>query len=98
MTEGFDDFPSDSRPAAICRKKHSLLPSGGVLASGCNSRIFSAAEEALQQLPIGQPCPIAQKHRPAKVLDDLTHLAVRHVPSWVAGASRPIKITGKGAI
>ena len=50
---------------------------------GCKSRLVTAAEVVLQQLPIGQPRPIPQKHRPAKVLDDLAHLAGRHVVSLV---------------
>jgi hypothetical protein len=46
---------------------------------GCNSGFVTAAEVVLQQLPIGQPSPITHKHGPAKVLDDLAHLAGRHL-------------------
>jgi hypothetical protein len=44
------------------------------------SRPGTAPDVVFQQLPIDQPCPILQKHRPAKVLDDHAHLSDRHVP------------------
>src|SRR5262245_15088392 len=50
---------------------------------GCKSRFFVPADVVLQQLPIGQPRPIAQQHRPAKVRDDLADLVDRHVVSLV---------------
>jgi hypothetical protein len=34
------------------------------------SRLAASADVVLPQLPIGQTCPILQKHRPAKVLDN----------------------------
>jgi hypothetical protein len=34
------------------------------------SRPGTTADAVFQQLPIDQPCPVLQKHRPAKVLDD----------------------------
>jgi hypothetical protein len=40
------------------------------LHKGRKSRLIATADVLLQQLPIGQPCPIFAKHRPAKVLDD----------------------------
>jgi hypothetical protein len=46
---------------------------------GCKSHLIMAADVVLQQLPIGQPRPISQKHHPAKVLDDFARLAGRHV-------------------
>src|SRR5262245_32302308 len=45
-------------------------------------RLVTTAEVVLQQLSIGQPCPVAQPH-PAKVLDHLAHLAGRHFVSLV---------------
>jgi uncharacterized protein (TIGR02996 family) len=50
---------------------------------GCQSRLVTTAEVVHQQLPIGQPRPLAQKHRPAQVLENLAHLAVRHGVSLV---------------
>jgi hypothetical protein len=45
----------------------------------------TVAEVALQQLPIGQPRPVLQKHGPAKVLDDLAHRARRHSSCFLGG-------------
>jgi len=58
------------------------------LNEGRKSRLVPAADVVLQQLPIGQPSPIAQQSRPAKVLYGPAHLAGRHVPSFV-GLGRP---------
>src|SRR5438045_804445 len=52
------------------------------LHKGRQSRLVTTAEVVLQQLPIGPSCPIPQKHRPAKVLDNLAQLSSRHVPSF----------------
>ena len=49
------------------------------LNNGRKCRLVTTADVVLQQLPIGQSCPIPQKHRPAKVLDDLAHLVGRHL-------------------
>ncbi len=52
---------------------------------GSNSRLLTAAEVALQQLSIAQPCPILQKRRPTKLLHNLAYLAGWHgVPSLLA--------------
>jgi hypothetical protein len=59
---------------------------------GCKSRLVTAANIILQELPIGQPRTVTQKHRPAKVLDDLTHLARRHVV-FLVGAKVALYIT-----
>jgi hypothetical protein len=48
-----------------------------------NCGLFTPADVVREQLPIGQPRPIAQKHCPAEVLDDLVPLAGRHVVSLV---------------
>src|SRR4029077_5891575 len=48
------------------------------------SRLITTADVVLQQLLIGQSCPIAQKHRPAKVLDNPAPLSGRHIASLVA--------------
>jgi hypothetical protein len=45
---------------------------------GRQSVLVAAADVILKELPIGQSRPIPQKHGPAKVLDDLAHLAVGH--------------------
>ena len=57
---------------------------------GFESRLITAADVVRQQLPIGQPGAIPQKHGPAKALDDPTHLAGRHVLSFTAGDGRPL--------
>src|SRR5262249_27111634 len=49
----------------------------------CQSRLFATAEVDVQELPIGQPRLFPQKHRPAEMLDHVTHLAGRHVVSLV---------------
>jgi hypothetical protein len=43
------------------------------------SRPGTTADVAFQQLPIGQLCPILQKHRPAKVWHDHAHLTGCHI-------------------
>jgi hypothetical protein len=53
------------------------------LHESCESRLVSTADESLQQLPIGQPRPVAQQNRPAKVRDDLADLAGNHGVSLV---------------
>ena len=44
---------------------------------GRESGGFAMADEAIQQLPIRQPCSIREKDRAANVLDDLSHLVTR---------------------
>jgi hypothetical protein len=57
---------------------------------GRKSRFVTTADVVLQQLPIGRPCSIPQKHRPAKVLDNPAQFCGRHVPSfWVASVAPP---------
>ena len=51
---------------------------------GRKRRLFTAANVALQQLLIGQSCPILQKHGPSDVLNDLAHLTGRHDLSSLA--------------
>jgi hypothetical protein len=48
-----------------------------------------AANVVRQQLSIGQTRTVPQKHHPAKVLDDLAHLARHHVVSFVGVALYP---------
>jgi hypothetical protein len=50
---------------------------------GGKSRLFPAADELLQQLPVGQTRPVPPKRRPAQVLEDLAHRVVRHAVSLV---------------
>jgi hypothetical protein len=47
-------------------------------------------EEAPKELPIGQPGPVVQKRGPAKVPDDLVHLARRHVSPSANNKARPL--------
>src|SRR5262249_47945228 len=54
------------------------------LDKGRKRRLITTADEVLQQLPIGEPCPIPQKHRPAKVVDTRALLPGRHIASLVA--------------
>src|SRR5579864_8850031 len=54
------------------------------LHKGRKSRLVTTADVVLQQLPIGQPYAIPQKHRPAKVLDNPAQLSGRHIASLVA--------------
>src|SRR5437879_2818426 len=55
---------------------------------GLEGRLVTAADEVLQQSPIAKPSTIAQQRRPAKVVDDLTHLPGRHVVSLEGRSSR----------
>jgi hypothetical protein len=45
---------------------------------GCKSRLVTAADVVIQQLPIGLSGAIAQN--PAKVMDDSAQLSGHHVP------------------
>jgi hypothetical protein len=58
-------------------------------------RRITAIDEVIQQLSISQNTPVPQKHRPAKVAEDLAHLAGRHVVSLVGRNARrlPLIIT-----
>jgi hypothetical protein len=49
----------------------------------CKSPFITMAEVVLEQFAIGQLRLVAQKHRPAKMPDDLAQLAVRDVVSHV---------------
>ena len=53
------------------------------LHKGRKSRLVTTADVVLQQLLIGQSCPIPQKHRPAKVLDNPARSSGRHITSLV---------------
>src|SRR5581483_5878257 len=57
---------------------------------GFQRRLVPAAEEGFQQLPIGHPRPAPQQYRPAKLADDLAHLAGRHVIALVVGVFWPL--------
>jgi hypothetical protein len=48
---------------------------------GSEGHFISMVDEAPKQLSIGQASPILQKHRPAKVLDELARLARRQIPA-----------------
>jgi hypothetical protein len=59
---------------------------------GGEGGIVPLLDEAPKQLPIGHPGLIPQKHRPAKVPDDLAHLTCRHAPTFAGVAARPLHI------
>jgi hypothetical protein len=50
---------------------------------GGKSRFVATVDVVLQQFRIRESGPVAQKHRPSKVLDDLAKLAGRHVTSLI---------------
>jgi hypothetical protein len=53
------------------------------LHKGRKSHLVTTADVVLQQLLIGQSCPIPHKRRPAKVLDKPAQLSGRHITSLV---------------
>jgi hypothetical protein len=57
------------------------------LHKGRKSGFVLMVDEAPKNLPIGQPGPFPQKHRPAKVLDDPAHLTCCHDPLFANAAS-----------
>jgi hypothetical protein len=50
------------------------------LDQGSEGSFVLTIDEAGEELLIGQPSPVRQKYAPAKVLEDLVHLAGWHVP------------------
>src|SRR5438132_10507000 len=59
--------------------------------------LFVLADEALQELPIGQPRPIASQHCLMEVVDNLGPLICRHVHSLVEDPSLPTLLLCVGA-
>jgi hypothetical protein len=51
----------------------------------CQRSFIALIDEAPQELPIGQACPIVEEHGPAQVLDDVVNASGRHRISFRAG-------------
>src|SRR5262245_40464954 len=86
--------PHPGSPAVVRKDAphHRAVPTH----KGRKSRLVLAADVVRQQLLIGQPSPVLQKHRPAKVLDDPVHLAHRRVPHRIFLALLAFSLTTTG--
>jgi hypothetical protein len=58
----------------------------------CKGSLFPVLDKALKELPVRQSCPVLQEHGFAKLLDDLAHLASRHILLSPSATARPLPI------
>jgi hypothetical protein len=64
---------------------------------GRNSRLVTTADETLQQLAIGQVGLNPGKHGPAKAVNQVAQLVLRHIKRPLAGSSSPyLLLPGRG--
>jgi hypothetical protein len=52
---------------------------------GGQRSFIALIDEAAQELPIGQACPVVEEHGPAQIFDDLVDASGRHRFSFTAG-------------